>query len=399
MIVYSLYTFDARVRREAETLASEPDYNVTVIALKETSSPRTYLLEGVEICELNVPKYRGASMFKYLLSYLWFCISAFCECTRLSIKTGIDVVHVHNMPNMLVFCGIIPALMGKRIVLDVHDTVIETYASKFNSIPNRMIRNVLNTLLRLEEFLSGAFTDKIIAVNEIQRRRLIGRGIPESKIIISMNVPDPKRFYGKPPGLKTSQDTHFNVVYFGTITQRLGIDLAVRAMKNLVDHIPGIRLHIIGDGEDKLKFKRLSESLNLDNVVRFSETYYPLEELMPLLRQMDVCVIPNRRNEATELMLPVKMMESIALDIPVVVPRLEAIQHYFSDDMVFYFEPDDVDSMAHAILNAYQDEKNRSTKVRNAQFSLDEYGWENHKHILLNAYKQLTTSLIHNKRR
>jgi glycosyltransferase involved in cell wall biosynthesis len=399
MIVYSLYALDARVRREAETLVSEPDYDVTVIALKEKAFPRTYLLEGVKVHELNVPKYRGASNSRYLLSYLSFCFSAFCACTRLFFKTGIDVVHVHNMPNLLVFCGILPALMGKLIVLDVHDTVIETYASKFKPIPNRMIRNALFTLFRLEETLSCAFSDKIIAVNEIQRHRLIGRGIPESKTIISMNVPDPKRFYRTDSELKTRQNPHFNVVYFGTITQRLGIDLAIRAMKKLVDHIPGIQLHIIGSGEDKLTFKQLSESLNLDSIVRFSETFCSLKELLTILQKMDVSVIPNRRTEATELMLPVKMMESIALGIPVVVPRLEAIQHYFSDDMVFYFEPDDVDSMAHAILNVYQEERNRIEKVRNARKFLDEYGWEKHKHILLDAYKQLVTSSVHNKRR
>ena len=56
---------------------------------------------------------------------------------------------------------------------------------------------------------------------------------------------------------------------------------------------------------------------------------------------MDAVVVPNRRNAATELMLPVKMMEGIALGLPVFAPRLKAIEHYFSGDQIFYFDPDD----------------------------------------------------------
>ncbi|MBI5591074.1 MAG: glycosyltransferase family 4 protein [Deltaproteobacteria bacterium] len=399
MIVYSIYTIDTRVRREAETLASESGYSVTVISLKEKAPDRPYYKDRVQICELNIPKYQGASIINYLLSYLHFCIMAFFKCTQLFLERGIDVIHVHNMPNLLVFCGAIPALMGRPIILDVHDTVVETYSSKFQSIPNRMIRHVMTTLIRLEESLSCAFADKIIAVNEIQQRRLIERGIPESKTIISMNVPDPKLFHRTTPKSRTVPDDHFNIVYFGTLTQRLGIDLAIRAIGMLVDQIPGIRFHIIGDGESKSRFKSLSESLSLGNCVHFSENYYSLEDLIPVLNHMDLCVVPNKRNAATELMLPVKMMESIALGIPVVAPKLEAIQHYFSDNMAYFFEPDDVDSLTQAILNAFLGEKERLAKAENAQLFLDEYGWDNHKQILLDAYKQITTVKNSNNRR
>ena len=49
---------------------------------------------------------------------------------------------------------------------------------------------------------------------------------------------------------------------------------------------------------------------------------------------MDLGVVGNRRSVASDLMLPVKLMEYVSQMIPAVVPRLKTIEHYFSDDMV-----------------------------------------------------------------
>lgn len=104
---------------------------------------------------------------------------------------------------------------------------------------------------------------------------------------------------------------------------------------------------------------------------------------------MDLGVVPNRKNAATELMLPVKLLECIALGIPVVAPRLKTIEYYFSDDMLFYFEPDNIDSLADAILYAYNNETERIKKAKNAKRFLEKYGWEKHKWDLINMYNQL----------
>ena len=59
MIVYTLYDTDARVRREAETLAATGRYEIHVLALKDQADPRQYPLDGVTIQQLDVAKYQG----------------------------------------------------------------------------------------------------------------------------------------------------------------------------------------------------------------------------------------------------------------------------------------------------------------------------------------------------
>ena len=53
-------------------------------------------------------------------------------CVRLLARGELDVVHAHNIPDFLVFAGLVPRLAGRKVVLDVHDSVPETFAAKFS---------------------------------------------------------------------------------------------------------------------------------------------------------------------------------------------------------------------------------------------------------------------------
>ena len=51
MIAYTNYMIDARVRREAETLAALPEYRVTMLVNKRNALPSSFTLESVEVKE------------------------------------------------------------------------------------------------------------------------------------------------------------------------------------------------------------------------------------------------------------------------------------------------------------------------------------------------------------
>jgi glycosyltransferase involved in cell wall biosynthesis len=277
----------------------------------------------------------------------------------------------------------LPRLFGKKIILDIHDSVPETYGGKFGKMPKALYR-----LLCLEESICCGFADRLICVNEIQKEKLLKRGIPAGKMSVLLNVPDDKIFKYE----KKEQDNHkktFDLVFHGTIDKILGIDLAIEAVSKLVGDIPGIHLHILGKGRNLEEFEKLTEKLSVKDRVHFSKKSYPVESLPNLLRNMDLGIIPNKRNMATELMLPVKMLEYTAIGIPVVSARLKTIEHYFSNNMVTYFEPENVESMANAILELYRNEKKTQEQVINARKFIEKYGWEKHQKELVRLYEVL----------
>src|SRR5260370_7539867 len=167
MIAYTNYSIDGRVRLEAESLVSW-GHEVIFFVAKEGATPRTYSLRGVTLTELRVRIYGGKGQVRYLLSYLTFLVLAFVACTRLFVQSRVDVIHVHNMPDMLIFAGLIPRLFGRKLILDVHNTVPETYVAKFGTT-----YDLIFSILRLEKWIYFFLTHKLIRVNHVQRNTLI----------------------------------------------------------------------------------------------------------------------------------------------------------------------------------------------------------------------------------
>ena len=384
MIAYTSYISDARIRREAETLASRGENRVTLFAPKEGKKARTYDQGGVTVRESRLPKYQGDSFAIYLLSYCVFTILSFWLCLTQVVRGKLDVAHIHNMPNFLIFSALPVKLARGKVVLDVHDTMLETYASKFQEDKNTLLKRIL----KIEESVCTWLADAVIAVNEPQAEVLVSRGVPRSKITVSMNVPDDSLFdYGFQMADRESGNS-YHTVYHGTVAQRHGVDQAIQAVALLRERIPGIELSILGDGDYMEECKRLVEDLDAANYVHFCGMF-TLEDMIVFLKKMDLEIVTNRKNPASDLMLPVKLMESVALELPVVTARLRTIEYYFSDDMVYYFEPEVLDSLVETIFEAYSDQEATRAKARNAKRFLDKYGWNTHKQDLFDLYSRL----------
>ena len=385
MIAYTNYVIDARVRREAETLAAH-GFHVCCLTNRNGATATSRVIDGVEVRELAVPKYRGKSTVAYMASYLRFLIYASFACLALVFKDEIDVVHVHNLPDFLVFAGLVPRLMGRKVVLDIHDSMPETFATKFSA------SGLIYRALCFEERVSALVANKVICVNHPQRDTLVARGLPADKTFITMNVPDP-RIFGAATEVQTAEapDGAFHLVYHGTMAERLGVDLLIRAVAQLRESNPQIRLHLWGNGDDLGSFQRLTRELGIDAAVEFNPKGYPLDELPVRLRTMHLGVVGNRSTVAGDLMLPVKLLEYVALGIPAAVPRLRTIQHYFSDDMVFYYEADNVESLAGCLKRLHGQPQLRRERAERARAFLDKYGWEHKSGELVALYESLVT--------
>jgi glycosyltransferase involved in cell wall biosynthesis len=382
MIAYTDYVTDARVRLQAETLAAH-GFHVSCLTPRNEGNPPCFTLQGVDVRELAVSKYRGKSMVAYVASYVRFLVVSSFACLGRLFRRELDVVHVHNLPDFLVLAGLLPRLAGRKVVLDVHDSVPETFEAKFSG------SSWARWLLRFEERVSARVAHRVLCVNDPQRDVLVRRGIPEAKTMVTMNVPDPRIFSAAGPQVRARSGNRLDLVYHGTMAHRLGVDLLIRATARVCERVPHTTLHLWGRGDDLSSFQALAHELGMSAHVEFNPTGYPLEDLPERLRGMDIGLVGNRHSEASELMLPVKLLEYVALGIPVVAPRLPAIQRYFTDDMITYYEPENLDSLAAAILRLHGDADLRRRQAAKARTFLAHYGWERQGPELVDMYRTL----------
>ena len=372
MVVHNYYPLkEPRVEREAQALVAS-GYEVDVICLRNKGEASTEVADGVNVYRLPVKRHRGTGRAVQFLEYLTFFFLASWKLARLQRKRRYDSVQIHNLPDFLIFAGLPARLQGAKLILDIHDLMPEFYASSFRGSGDHWAIR----LLHLQERLACRFADHVITVTELWRQTLIERGVPPEKISVVMNVADPRIYHnGHWSDRQQAPDEPFTLIYHGTLVSRYGVDLLVRAVDRLREQIPEIKLIIHGRGDLLDELKDLADELELQEHVRFSSEYLPTGALPDLIRQADVGVVPNRRDVFTDGILPTKLMEYVALGVPTVAARTTAISSYFDDTMVCFFEPDNVEDLASAILSLYHDPEKRSRYSQQAKQFTEQYRW------------------------
>jgi glycosyltransferase involved in cell wall biosynthesis len=365
MLAYAHYINDARIKSYVSTL-EDHGHRVDVVALRADEKSQVNTLRAGSIVHL-MNKYQGQSTLMYVWSYLRFLLKSSILLAFRSLRHRYDVVHVHNMPNALVLAAIFPKLLGARIMLDVHDLMTVNYMAKFNAGENDWrIRT-----LKIEQRLSAIFADHVFCADHNQQDYLVEHcGIAREKITVLMNLPNVNLF--KPISAEKN-DKIFRIVYHGTIAHRLGIDLIVRAVAKAAERIP-VELYIYGAGDYLSEVIELSSQLRLQEKVHFSRKFFPVEQIPQIVSGMDLGIIGNRRNIACDqYMLPVKLLEYVYLGVPVVAPRLAVIARYFDDTMIRYYESENVEQMADAIVELYHRRDKRECQAHAASKFYQKY--------------------------
>jgi glycosyltransferase involved in cell wall biosynthesis len=386
MVVHNYYPLgEPRVQRQAEALV-QSGATVDVICLRRQDEPAIDITNGVQIYRLPVRRNKKRGFTGQFLEYLVFFFIAAIKITTLHVRRRYQVVQVHNLPDFLVFAALIPRLMGARIILDLHDLMPEFLMARGgmreNSLPVRM--------LRLQEQISCRFAHHVITVTEGWRQTLVERGVDPSKCSVVMNVPDEKIFSQRSAPISTNHAVH--AIYHGNLTQRYGIDLVLRALARARTQVPDLHLTIHGRGDFLPEIEQLIAELDLQKAVTLSVELVPMEQLFELLTTADIGLVPYRRDPFTEGILPTKLMEYAALGLPVIAARTPAIEAYFSEDMVSFFEADDLDTLTHQLIYLSQHPDRRVELAHNIQQFGKRYNWTTQRAEYLSLVAKLARS-------
>jgi glycosyltransferase involved in cell wall biosynthesis len=388
-VLYSSYPSDPRPRRAAEALAKE-GANVEVICLKETDEePQHETFGEVNITRVPIKRRRGGKL-SYVLQYGSFIFLAGSILTGRALKRKYDVVHVHNMPDVLVFSSLVPKILGAKVILDLHDPMPELMMTIFG------LREHSRAVwfLKILEKWSLRFADVVLTVNEACKKIFSARSCPPEKISVIMNSPDEGIFKYREPtrqGLAGRDlSKPFVVMYHGSLVERHGLDLAVAAVEKISKTIPQLELRVYGRSTPFLEqVMDLVRKSKVSGAVRYMGSKN-LEEIAEAIRQCDVGVIPNRRSIFTELNTPTRIFEYLSQGKPVIAPRAPGILDYFGPQELTLFELGDADDLAAKIEYVFRHPEEIVSVVDRGQKVYRAHQWTNERLRFVELAKSLS---------
>jgi len=405
VVLFSHYPGDPRPRRAAEALAAE-GVTMDVICLRGEGDDKDRESFGsVNVYRVPLRRHR-AGKISYIGQYSAFLLISFVYLAVRSLTRRYDFVHVHNMPDVLVFSAAVPKLLGAKVILDLHDPMPELMQTIFKLPEDSLSVRILK---RLEKWSMG-FADGILTVNLACKKIYSSRSCPAEKIVVVLNSPDDAIFRFRPQradalnGSSAANGSNgrngspiengagvkpFVILYHGSLVRRNGFDLAVDALELVRKTVPGAKLAVCGERTvffqsvmDSAQERGLGDSLEYLGMKNVSE-------IVEAINSCDLGIIPNHRNIFTEINTPTRIFEYLALGKPVVAPRAQGIQDYFGDEDLIFFELGDADDLARKIEFAYSHPGTVRETVERGQEIYLAHTWSREKASLLNAVSEL----------
>jgi len=381
VLLYSEYPADPRPRRSAEAMiAAGMEVDLLCVAGSD-DEPAEEWVGGVRVTRRPIKRSRDSKL-GYLKKYALFIAASFWFLTFRKGRRKYDIVHVHNMPDVLVFSTVLAKLGGAKVILDLHDPMPEVMMTIYGLEEQRF---PVRLLQQMEKWSIG-LADSVITVNQACRRIFSRRSCAAQKVSVIMNAPDEGIFgFCAAPPHPAGADRPFVIMYHGSIVERHGLDLAVDALRRLRPAVPRAELRIYGNATPFLR--RVMAEVEASDVRDAVHFFGPknLEEIAAAIRECDVGVIPNRRSIFTELNTPTRIFEYLSQGKPVIAPRAAGILDYFGAEDLVYFELGDVADLAAKLAYVHASPVAVDETIRRGQAIYRTHLWSNERHQFIHV--------------
>jgi glycosyltransferase involved in cell wall biosynthesis len=383
VLAYAFYETDSRVIRYAEALARRGAH-VDAIAIREPGTKRYEVINGVHVYKIQERTKNEKGKLSYALRIIRFLLHSAWFITKLNTRERYDLVHVHSVPDFEVFAAIVPKLLGTKIILDIHDIVPEFYASKFN----RNHKGIMFKLLVLLEKLSVKFSNHVIISNDLWKQKLESRSVNPAKCTSLLNYADSSIFFRRP---RARNDENFIILYPGTLNWHQGLDIAIRAFAKVKNIVPNAYFYIYGDGSEKNRLVEMIEDLDLKGRA-ILRPVMPWRDIAKVMSDADLGIIPKRNDPFGGEAFSTKTLEFMSAGVPIIVPRTKIDQYYFNDSVVKFFDPENVDDLADALLDLIRNKVLRQELADNGLKFVKNQSWAVKSYV----YLKLIDSLCRN---
>lgn len=375
---------DRRVWGEALALR-DAGFDVTVVSPKDEGDPSYEVRDGI-----HLHKYRqreatgGITSFVLETVYSWVCTAVILA--RVAATRGFDVIQACNPPDTYFALAALFKPFGKRFVFDQHDMSPELFRAKFGP----RARPALRALLLLERG-TYATADHVICVNDSCRAIALRRGrLSPDEVSVVRNGPAEDRMIPRAPRPGLRNGRRHLCTYLGIMNSQDGSDLAIRAADVYVNRLGRTDCHfaMLGAGECLDDLKRLVAELGLEDWVTFTG-WVRGDALLDYLATSDVAIAPDPVNPLNEIATFVKVLEYMAMGVPVVAFEMPETR-ISAGDAAAYVPPGDVDGLAAAVADLLDAPEVRRRMGETGRDRIArELSWERQKERYVEVFRNL----------
>jgi glycosyltransferase involved in cell wall biosynthesis len=231
----------------------------------------------------------------------------------------------------------------------------------------------------------------------VNTRFTLGRysdlGFPTARIVYVPNGVERSRFTGAfdPEPLRRQWGLQADdplVVYLGTLgIQTHSTDLLLTAFRRVAQELPRARLLLVGGGEGYDEAGDLAQQLGIADRTVFTG-YVPPEDVPCYLALGTVSVDPIRDDVIARARSPLKVVESLAMGVPVVTGNVGDRQALLGDDEPgVLVPPGDSQALAAGLLTVLRDRKARARMAEAALARRELWYWDRLIHDFAQIYE------------
>jgi glycosyltransferase involved in cell wall biosynthesis len=300
-----------------EALSERFDVSVVTGALAIPPAPSGRFDEnGVRLIRVPSTTFDRAGLGRRALNYVTFLTGAFLEAMHARRP---DVVLCMTDPPVVGDIGVVVARRFRVPLVVISQDVFPEIAVQLGRLENPIVVRLLRGLIRF--YIRRA--DRIVAIGETMRERLVDKGARRERITVIPNWVDTTKVTPKGKDNAWARELGFHdrfvVMHSGNIGHAQNLDALVRSTTFLRD-LDDLTVAIVGGGARHAALSELVERLEAD-AVRFLP-YQPREMLSDSLSSADLHVVGLARGLAGYV-VPSRLYGILAVGRPVLVAAEE----------------------------------------------------------------------------
>ncbi len=232
-------------------------------------------------------------------------------------------------------------------------------------------------------------SELMLPISHLWENKLIEMGCPPEKIHVTRMGIEPEKFNFQP---RQAFQTPLRIVSVARLTEKKGLDVAVKASAILKQRGGQFQYTIIGNGDQDEMMRDFIAREGMEDCVSMPG-FKPQEEIRRALSEADIFLLPSKAAADGDMEgIPVALMEAMAVGLPVVSTFHSGIPELIENNVSGWLvEEDDPEALAETLLKLSQGEVDVAPVVAAARHKVET---EFNQHVAYGELAQILERLV-----